>query len=404
MSDATTPSDRDDLHRKAAVAGAVFASLFLGVYWGDVLVHSFPRDRLGAMVGRDFLNVWMAGHALGQGLVGEVFHMVRYNALIASVFGPSPDLYGWSYPPHVFVVLSGFGFLPYPLALALWSALGLAAYLWAALGRGVTIERALLIGFAPAVAIVLFCGQNGLFTAALILGALRFLDSRPLLAGLLLGLLTLKPQLGLLFPLMLVLTGRWRVIASAAATAAALVLASLALVGPEAWEGYVRLAIPMQRDVLATATGLPAVMMPTPYMQARLLGAAPEVAMAAQVPFSLAAVAAVVWTFRRARDPALQAVALLAAGLLVTPYAFNYDMPALVAATAALACARPWPLAAQRLFLLVWASPVLMMLAGFAHLPIATPLLCALLAFALAAMAGDERAARAPSGAAATPA
>ena len=67
------------------------------------------------------------------------------------------------------------------------------------------------MALAPAGLIAFISGQNAFFAAAVIAAIFRCLDARPVVAGVLLGLLTVKPQLGLLFPLMLLLTGRWTV-------------------------------------------------------------------------------------------------------------------------------------------------------------------------------------------------
>jgi hypothetical protein len=63
---------------------------------------------------------------------------------------------------------------------------------------------------APAVMINLVSGQNGAFSAAILAGGLMLLDRRPVLAGLLLGLLCYKPQLAVLVQVALVASGRWR--------------------------------------------------------------------------------------------------------------------------------------------------------------------------------------------------
>ena len=81
-------------------------------------------------------------------------------------------------------------------------------------------------------------GQNGFLTAALIGGALVMLDRRPLLAGVLFGLLAYKPQFGLMVPLVLAVSGRWRCFAAAAATVALLALATTAAFGPQIWHAF----------------------------------------------------------------------------------------------------------------------------------------------------------------------
>jgi hypothetical protein len=55
---------------------------------------------------------------------------------------------------------------------------------------------------------------------------------RPYLAGAVLGLTVIKPQLVLLLPLVLLTSGRWRVVVTWAAVAAALALVSLVVLGP----------------------------------------------------------------------------------------------------------------------------------------------------------------------------
>jgi len=81
-------------------------------------------------------------------------------------------------------------------------------------------------------------GQNGFLTAALLGGALHWLDRRPLLAGVLIGLLAYKPQFGVLIPLALLANGRWSSIGAAAATVAALVAVSYVTLGSEVWHAF----------------------------------------------------------------------------------------------------------------------------------------------------------------------
>ena len=76
----------------------------------------------------------------------------------------------------------------------------------------------------PAVFVNLGHGHNGLLTAALFGAALVVLDRRPLLAGLLFGLLAYKPQFGVLIPLVLIATWRWRTVAAAVGTVSALAI------------------------------------------------------------------------------------------------------------------------------------------------------------------------------------
>ncbi|MGN5509364.1 glycosyltransferase 87 family protein, partial [Campylobacter coli] len=61
----------------------------------------------------------------------------------------------------------------------------------------------------PAVWVTEGHGQNAFLTTALMGAGLAGLETRPWLAGVAFGLLTFKPHLGLLIPVLLLLNGRW---------------------------------------------------------------------------------------------------------------------------------------------------------------------------------------------------
>jgi len=76
---------------------------------------------------------------------------------------------------------------------------------------------AVLIAFSlPFLSANLFSGQTGALIAVFFLGMAYFLPTRPVLAGICIGFMAVKPQMGLLIPLALVASGQWRVVAAAA--------------------------------------------------------------------------------------------------------------------------------------------------------------------------------------------
>src|SRR5205823_10368143 len=141
--------------------------------------------------------------------------------------------------------------------------------------------------------------------------------TRPILAGVLLGLLTYKPQLGVLVPIALVAAGLWRTIAAAAATVAVLIAATGLVFGWSIWPAWLS-GILAYSDQFAAESSEILHLMPTVFVAVLRLGAPPAAAQLIQAGAAIAA-AAVVWDcFRRGATP-LAAGALMTATFLATP-------------------------------------------------------------------------------------
>jgi hypothetical protein len=193
---------------------------------------------------------------------------------------------------------------------------------------------------APAAIFALMSGQLSFVATAALLGAFILLDRRPLLAGVLIGCLTIKPHLGILLPLMLVASSRWHVFAAATVTALGIVGVSVALFGIQPWIDYISVGLPVQNIVLNDTAGIATPFYPTLFMNLRGIGASYGPAMVLQIALSLAAAALVWWAFRYRRDADQRLLEALffACSLAALPYVLVYDtLPLCVAAMALLA-------------------------------------------------------------------
>jgi alpha-1,2-mannosyltransferase len=369
------PPPGADFYKKFTVAGAVFfyVLMFIYCYFSAPGFWLPTADAFGSTAfGRDFLNTWMGGRsAFGEGPAAW-FDFVAYNAYLKAFIGdPKLHDYLWSYPPHVLLLIWPAGLLPYLPSFLLWTGLGLALFLYTASSCGVERRNLLFIAIAPAVALNVFFGQNGFFTAALLIGGLANLDRRPVLSGILFGILTVKPQLGLLLPLVLVLMGKWRTIAAAAVTTAALLGASVLLYGPEIWLAYFEKVVPMQRWVQENGTGLLLITIPSFFYGFRLMGLPNSLGWGVQALGSVLTLAAVIWTFWRPRDPVLSKAFLVVAIFLFSPYTMNYDMVVFGWVIVMLRQHASLEPIDHYLMIAVWALAVLMMVVGLAHIPLA---------------------------------
>jgi hypothetical protein len=347
----------------------VMPSLFeaRAVLWGEM--HGFTGKAL-----RDGLDFWAGGFLATHGELAMLFDPLAYDQFLRGIYGKLP-VHLWSYPPNYLLIAAAFGYLaPWHAVLAfdavslllLAGILRLARQPWPLI-IAVTLSPASLENFLE--------GQNAALITALIGGGLLLLPLRPRLAGLLIGLASIKPQLGVVLPLYLL---RRAPIAFCCAGLAAVLLgaASLAAFGPASWAGFWNVTRPAMDAVLITgkppefAAGLISV-----FAVARPLGT--HAALIIQGAFTLAAV---LFAITR-RDP----VPVLILAAIASPYLHDYDLLGVTLATALLIrdrLAHGFFLGEAILFFVAWVGPgALPWSPAFAHLTLLILLL--LLASAL---------------------
>ena len=336
-------------------------------------------DFAGRPIGRDFINYWTGGHAVFDGMYPDIFDVSLYHPYQERLLGTDFADHNWSYPPHILLLLWPLGLLPYVPALVLWSIVTLSAYLWACLAfsrlRWPLVPALLL---APATFICLTGGQNGFLTGALLIGGFGLLRRHPVLAGVLFGILTIKPQLGILIPFALLAARQWTAIASASLTAAALVGGSVFLFGAESWKAYFDLVAPLQTMIMNEGRGSFLTMMPSAYIGLRLLGVEQDLRTVVQALLAIGALAAVLWVFARSRDWSLQLAVLAVGTFIASPYAFNYDMTtvSLAVALVALRGLDSGFLPGERIVLAVtWLLPITVQWMNAVGVPLGTPIL-----------------------------
>jgi hypothetical protein len=364
------PQNAEFLRALAILGGALFVLKIVSYLLTTNWAGAFPRDKATLVLGRDFLNLWMYGRAAFEGEPARYYDIVTYNDALATMLGPGYPGQNWPNPPTALVVMAPFGLFSYFPALLLWfAASGLAFYL--AGRREVADWRTLAIVLvSPAALMCVLSGQSSLLTTAALLAIFASLDAQPIMAGVLIGLLTVKPQLGILFPFALVASGRWNVFFTAAATALALFAASVAIGGIEGWQDYVTKALPLQREVLQDAAGTAMPFQPSIFMNIRgVVGNhAGEII---QFAFTIAAVAAVAAAFRWRwnGDPRMLQALFSACTVSASPYMGAYDLLPLGFVAVALIAEEKLDGTGRRLAQLVFWTPALQLLFGNLQLP-----------------------------------
>jgi hypothetical protein len=333
------------------------------ILWGQM--HGFTGKAL-----RDGLDFWAGGFLLLHHQLPLLFDHMAYQSFLQGLYGKLP-YHLWSYPPSYALVAAAFGWLaPWHAVLAFDAVtLLLLALALRLAGKGWWFIAALAL--APASLENMLEHQNAALMTALIGGGLLLTPARPRLGGALIGLATIKPQLGLVLPLYLLRRASIAFMYAALA-AAVLAAASLWAFGPAAWQGFISFTSPAMSNVLLTgqppefAGGLISVFaLAKPY-------AGVQGALIVQAVVSVLAVLA---GLRTRSVPALLILSALA-----SPYLHDYDLLGAALAVALLVEQRlvtGFLPGEGVLFGLVWAGPGLLpWVPQYAH---AAPLLLVLL-------------------------
>lgn len=268
------------------------------------------------------------------------------------------SFFPFQYPPSFLLPAWWLGGLGFCAAETAWTLGGIAALAAAAalLFPGRRRFAVLTLLASPAALLNGAQGETGFFTAALLLGGFALLPARPWLAGIAFGLLTVKPQLGVLVPFALLARRDYAAIAGAGLTALALVLLSLPLFPAGLWAAWLRSLAQYQAQYLAAGAALNLHGLVTVNGNLIALGLAPGPAWMLQAAASAAAGAGTFLLFRHA--PCRLAMAgLFAAAGLAAPHAYIYDAIPLAAAMLLL---EPGP-ALAAICLLGYLSPLLLL-------------------------------------------
>ncbi len=304
---------------------AVYAVLIVGL----VLVSPHFIDPGGKPVGTDFISFWSAGKLALNGEAAAAYDYARHyeveRAALPWPAGHEVPYFAFAYPPLFLMIAAALALLPYGLSLALWLASTLLAYL-ATIHAILPDRRVLAPALAfPAVILELGHGQNAFLTCALLGGGLLLLQRWPMTAGMLFGLLAIKPQLGLLLPLALIVGREWRASFAAVLTLVVTVAMSVLLLGRDSWLAFFASAGTSRRLLLEEgAVGW--AKFQSVFSGLRLLGSSVAFAYGVQALFLAAAAAAVIWAWRRPAEPGLKYAVLVLASLLATPFVLDYDL------------------------------------------------------------------------------
>ena len=354
----------------SGAASLISLGILYLVFNGSGVINSYLIDSQNYIAGRDFVNFWQYGLAAWEDHPAKFYDPYWYNERL-DLLTPGqnyPDQL-WSYPPHFMLLMAPFGLVEYNIALVIFTFAGLIIWWRVAATPFVNRSVNLALFTSPFLIICLISGQLSLFLAAIFVWLYRNLDARPVLSGVLIALITVKPHLGLLIPLFLILTHRWKVFASATIASVAFISLSLLIHGFEVWQAYFDLGLKYQSQILKGSTTLVDGLMPTALMNMVVTGAGSGLAIFIHAIFALGAVIWFCMIVLNSKDHFTQFAALLVATYILSPYMMAYDFIILIWVMTMLAFRKSFDQFQKMSFRLIVFLPVISVLMAQLSIP-----------------------------------
>lgn len=321
----------------------LFTSLIAYALSANFIVNLYIPDKNGytsreQVFGDDFINMWAGSKLVLEGKITGIYDNTLYNLELKKLIeNPDYNQHVFSYPPHLLILIPYLGFFTYFHALLLFSALGISSVIALMYATKAKLPWIFILLTSPAVIANLIMGQNGLFTGVLLILGLLLCRQKPIIAGLIFSLLTIKPQLGILIPFILIITKNWKCLLSSTLGTCSLIGLSFVLFGWEPWEFFLKESSNLQTQFLSfsTQTGLYyQFMMPGIYANIFFVSMPIKIFIAGL--HAIASIFAIykIYTIVKA-DPEFTSKTILSiclASALITPYFFSYDLTAVVIA------------------------------------------------------------------------
>jgi Glycosyltransferase family 87 len=378
--------------RRVRAHGLLLALCLWTVYFWNMAAPGL-HDRAGNLKGTDFLHLYTLGSLALAHRGGDLYNMQAQAELAAQRVPAAAGVrYLPLYPPQVSVFFAPFARLSYGWALVLWLALSAAIYafsvhtMWRACpglrNRGRTV-LILALAFSAFWHLIAWGQTSALALACFTLAFFALRNERDFLAGLALGCLIFKPQLGVAAAVIFGIALRWRVIAGALISASAQLAAARRYYGPGPLREWVH--------ALLNFPNLLPLLEPKPYQTHSLrsfwtmLLPWPGLALALYVVTAFLALALAIRCWQSRLSLPLTYSALLLATVLVSPHLTVYDLVILGPAFLLLS---DWCIAhpddsnqplVKILLYFAYALPLLGPLARWTHLQLTVPVMATIL-------------------------
>ncbi|MGY3547826.1 hypothetical protein ACVWZ4_003215 [Bradyrhizobium sp. USDA 4472] len=273
----------------------------------------------------DFAAFHIVAQRIWLGDLDLTYRLAAFTKMQMAAAGGATAVMPWTYPPQFDLLLAPLAFLPGWAAYALFTTVTLAAYLMTLRVIAGNNLALVLVVFFPAIAITIAIGQNGLLTGALIGLICINAERRPVLSGIALGIMVIKPHLAVTAGIYVLMTRRWTAVLTAAIVVIASSLVCALAFGPQiwsAWLGSIREAASYLEEGRYQLFR-----MISAYAALYNAGLPPAGAFWGQMAMAALALVTVALAVARGPSPRFALGVVAVTSVMISPYAYDYDLP-----------------------------------------------------------------------------
>lgn len=279
-----------------------------------------------AIIGIDFEAYYTAGRMVIEGDISEIYDISAHHARLEKLLDQDiPFLLAWLYPPTFLLAVVPLAYLPHDLAIYLWLGvtLILAAFAAYLLSKRNKLYTLYLLGYSG-IYMNFHWAQNGFLNTALIGFGLYFVEANPILAGLMFGLLTYKPQIAIFPFIILLILKKWRALMWSCIFASILAIVSGLIFGFGVWIDFIASSF-TNADALSSVWEGVAWGQPTLYTALRSMGINGLLLSLMLIVVAACAIFACVWVWKNTDRITLRGSALVLGIFISIPYLSLYD-------------------------------------------------------------------------------
>lgn len=316
------------VENRLAIYSCIFFCLYLWIFSYYTVVDISNKDKFSSPFGVDFAVYYATGQMVLEGNIEDIYDIQLHHTRLETILDRDvPFSLPWVYPPTFLLAVLPFSYFSYNIALIIWITSTFVLAISAVYLLVPNKKNLIFIVFGfPGVLMNLRWGQNSFLNTALLGFGVYFMESNPMVSGLMFGFMTYKPQLAFFILLFLLLSKKWNVIFWSILFSLINIVVTVLVFGYNVWINFINGFFHSSSLLLTSVWESTAAIQPTLYSALRLFGIKGNVLKISLIIIAILTSAYSIWLWNRADRISIRGAIIVIYIFLISPYYVQYDL------------------------------------------------------------------------------